>query len=177
MKLFALVLGALMSIPQITTLPSTVSYAQLGGDKVDFAPIVDPSTDTPAAVNNAVKLLSAQLSRTSIRARVRFEVVAPDEFTTLSFQSVWGISPEPTYALTNTPNTNSYLVTFPASVTVNGISIPVNLDSAQVSTNKIGYVVSAEKVAPNQFVVQFREAQDNANTFTNAGYFVELWVM
>jgi len=167
-----------MSIPKIPTLPAAVSYAQLGGEKQDYQPIVDPTTDTPAAVNNAVKLLSAQSSRVVPRAWVAFGALPGDDPFVDDSETVWDAPPSPTPPNIQRvgPGQGNYSITFPASVTVDGVVIPLNLRFAIPTTTKPGCTVHAVVASPNQITLKHYEDGAIVTSDPGAGERITLMV-
>jgi hypothetical protein len=156
MKLLPLFIGALMAGLILTPLPGVASYAELGGSLEDYQPVVDARTDLPAKAGNTTRLLAAQMSRTTPLAYVTFGAVSGDPPTLGNWVAVWGLSPAPTVDRIE-PAPGEYLVTFPASVTVEGVNVSLNLKFAIVSWTKIGWMATAKVLSPNTVQVKFKQ--------------------
>lgn len=159
LRLLFLVLmaGSFSTLP----LPASASFNSLGGAKENYSPAIDPRTDTTAEQSNAVKLLTAQMSRTAVRALVAFECDAsPADPELLKFRSVWGVSPAPTIARVP-PSDGHYRITFPSSVTIEGQNVGVNMEFAQASITRVDWLAHAEIIAPN--VIDIRTLQSGGS--------------
>lgn len=156
LKILPLLIGALMAGDLLTPLPGEISYATLGGSLEDYQPVIDPRTDLPAKAGNTMRLLASQTSRTTPRAFVTFGAVSGDPPTITDWIAVWGPAPAPTIARIE-PAAGEYLITFPSSVTVEGVSIALNIRFAMLSWTKIGWMASAKVLSPTTVQVKFKQ--------------------
>lgn len=131
-------------------LPEVQSYDGLGGDIIDYAAVVDPETDLPAEASNETRADVAAMTRMIGRAFVSFdnggEVSIHD--------AVWGNSDavKPVVAVLSA---GRYTITWPSSVTdARATSHPVNLRVGLPSLVDVAYIATAERTAPNVFLVQ-----------------------
>lgn len=131
-----------MALPDIST------YDAAGGEKADYQPPEDPTTDRAAAEVDDVFADVTQGTRTAIRAYVAF-TVSGSTCTVVEHEAVWGhdVSVKPTVAYSAT---GSYVATFPAIVTdARGISHNVNFRRGWVNVEQTGYSGEAKKLTPN----------------------------
>lgn len=99
-------------------LPGKMSYAEVGGTKVDYAPVVDPTTDRSAAEINNAFASAAALTRTSIRFWARFATDNSGDgylAEANSWDSVWKTN-SPSNPIIAHPSTGKYTVTLPTIV-------------------------------------------------------------
>lgn len=144
-------MGALMAGDLLTPLPGEISYATLGGSLEDYQPVIDPRTDLPAKAGNTTRLLAAQTTRCVPRAWLTFSSGSvPDQPEIDDFESVWGAVPAPVITRNLAAiNGGEYWVTFPASVTVEGKNVALNLRFVMAHLITQGMEVHAEITAPN----------------------------
>jgi hypothetical protein len=154
--LIAFLIGALMAGEILSPLPAVSSFASLGGALENYAPVADPRTDLDAKAGNTARLLVAQMTRTTPLAYVTFGAVSGDPPTLGNWVAVWGLSPAPTVDRIE-PAPGEYLITFPASVTVEGVNVSLNLKFAMVSWTKIGWMATAKVLSPNTVQVKFKQ--------------------
>ena len=116
------------------TLPDKDDIDSYGGEKSDYAPIEDPTTDTSADEFNALKCSVAMGSRTAVRAWVRFTTHATTPGL-VAHDAVWGnsVAVQPTIARSGA---GVFTVTWPTTVDDElGESHSLNLQAALVTVN------------------------------------------
>jgi len=132
-------------------LPNAQTYEGLGGELVDLAPVVDPTTDLPAEAMNELRSDAAAMTRTAARAVVVFTAGAVPAVT--MHDAVWGNTPgvKPTVVRSMA---GVYVVTWPASVTdARGVSRGVALRAGLAGSGTAGWIPTAAKTASNAFTV------------------------
>ena len=115
------------------SLPDSISFSGVGGNKLEYSAVVDTSTDRSAAEVNTAFACAAAISRTTIRAWVKFNTDDAEVVTVTAWDAVWKefITTPPTVTL---ENDGKYLVTFPATVLdEQGVSHSVNLNAGWVN--------------------------------------------
>ena len=95
-------------------LPDKDDIDTYGGEKSDYAPIEDPTTDTAASEFNSLKCSVAMGSRTAVRAWVKFTTHATTPVL-VSHDAVWGNSVSVAPTVTRT-GAGIFVVTWPAYV-------------------------------------------------------------
>jgi hypothetical protein len=99
----------------MSLLPEIVSYSELGGTKSDYSPVVDSSTDRSAAEINKAFAAVSQLSRTSIRAWVKFHVSDTEVTTLTAWEAVWKSDSATVPVVTGA--SGNWTITWPTTVT------------------------------------------------------------
>ena len=131
-------------------LPEVQSYDGLGGDINDYAPVVDPTTDLPAEASNETRVDVAAMTRMIGRAFVSFDSGGEVSL----HDAVWGnsVAVKP---VVDVLSAGRYQITWPSSITdARGASRPVNLRIGVPSLVDSAYVPTAQRTAPNVFLVQ-----------------------
>lgn len=140
------------------SLPSTDSFDQLGGKKINYSQIVDPNTDVDGAQFSQMTFDVAAMTATATRCWVKFTGHATTPIL-VAHNSVWGNTAPVTPIIART-GTGTYTITFP--VTVNdGLgqptsSIGVNLRAPWLSVDSLLFANSARVTvtSPNVLTVQ-----------------------
>lgn len=111
------------------SLPNKNSYSNLGGTLVDYSAPTDFTTDLPASCDDEARSDVAAMTRTAIRAWVRFSVISGVcTVDSNGWDGVYGVSvssykPSIAYGTVGT-----YNVTFPSTVVdARGIAYALNL--------------------------------------------------
>lgn len=130
------------------TLPNSATYPTYGGEKADYSPVADPTTDLSAAQLNEARSDVAAMTRMIPRAYVAFSY-ATGVVTVADNDSVWGNATPPTVARTAT---GTFLITWPASIVdARGNTQTVNLRRGDGNVEAANYSVSAVYTSPNSF--------------------------
>jgi hypothetical protein len=95
------------------TAPDIDSLATYGGEKEDYSPVEDPTTDRAAADANQAYATVAALTHTAPRAILRFTGAATP--TLVSHDSMWGNAFADSPTIVNGA-TGIYTITWPATV-------------------------------------------------------------
>lgn len=113
------------------SLPNKNSYSNLGGELKNYHPITDPTTDLDANATDDTRSDIAAMTRTSVRAWVRFNVhqlfVGHFSLILNAWDAVYGNDPsnQPVLAYVDFGN---YTVTFPSTVVDSlGVTRSLNL--------------------------------------------------
>jgi len=178
LKLLPLLIGAFMAGEILTPLPADSSFAGLGGALENYAPVVDPRTDLDAKAGNTTRLLAAQMTRCLPRAWLTFSSgSSPAQPAIDDFESVWGAVPEPVITRNLAAiNGGEYWVTFPASVTVEGKTVALNLRFAMATIMKADAEVHAKITAPNIVNVKTKVIGGSGTSDAGAGELITLMV-
>lgn len=141
------------------TLPAKDDLASLGGTLTDYGvSVTDPTTDLSAAASNQFRADVAMMSRTAVRAWVRFSGHATTP-TIVASDAVWGATP-PTVAHAAT---GTYTVTWPATVSdALGVTQAVNFGCVVECAVDSQFLASAQAVLTSANVV-------TVYTFNSAG--------
>lgn len=102
----------------MSLLPGKYTYSDVGGEKVDYAPIVDPTTDRSSDEVNTVFAASAQMSRTALRFYARFSTNNVGDgylAEANSWDAVWKGKTGTNPIIANTA-TGTYTVTLPETI-------------------------------------------------------------
>ena len=142
------------------SLPNKNSYANLGGELVDYSPATDPTTDLSAVAMDETRVDVAAMTRTIIRAWVRFSVISGVcTVDTAGWDGVYGVS-TPSYKPTIVhTGTGIYTVTFPATVVdARGNSYALNLQDGWCNFKSTSgfygyYSAHANVTGPNTVIV------------------------
>ena len=137
------------------SLPESLSFNELGGEKLDYSTVVDSSTDRSADEVNKVFCNVAQMSRLSPRVwcNISINITGPTA-TLTNWDAVWKAS-SPTPPTLTYVTTGTWTLTFPTSVYDEMLnSHYVNLrgawtSSTAVATNSLasfGTVISSANV-------------------------------
>jgi uncharacterized membrane protein len=123
--------------------PESLSYSDLGGTKQEYSYVVDTSTDRSADEVNLAFAATAAMTRTSIRAWVKFSIDGAGAPTVTAWDASWkgGTITPPIISYEESGN---YLVTFPATVLdEQGASHAVNLLAcwATLQSNTAGLTI------------------------------------
>ena len=147
------------------TLPDIDTLATFGGQLNDYSPVVDPTTDRPAAGTNQAYSSIAMVTHTAPRAWCRFVTSAttPALATNNGHDAMWGSSSgvKPTLLRNSIGN---YSVTWPLTVTDEmGVSHTVNLRAVKVSSEgpTNGFITAT--VSGNIVTVLTFSASNSAN--------------
>ncbi len=139
-------------VPDILTLIN-----DLGGTMVDYEPVIDPTTDMPAAFGNALNCSVAMMSHTAPRALARVTTGAnTGAMVLVSADAMWGNTVPPTPAFVSL---GTFTLTYPA--TVNDEIVPPN-----AHTLNFRYAFANHRSAAAFFVVQAKVTSANVITFT-----------
>jgi hypothetical protein len=144
------------------TLPDVDDLSALGGALNDASPVVDPTTDMPAAAGNVAMADIAAATHTATRAWTRFTLspgaVASATPVLVSHDSNWGSSPgvAPTFTRTSA---GLYTVTWPATVVdqipngapgfVSSHTLNIRSAWAGVQTGTVAFVTLAQPTSAN----------------------------
>lgn len=129
-------------------LPSINSYQNLGGELVDYAPSIDPTTDLPATCDNDTRSDVSAMTRICNRAFVNATVTVVNDH-----DATWGggIGVLPTIL---NGSAGTFAITWPATVQdARGNSWALNFRHAMACCEDAGYSASAIKTGPNTATV------------------------
>lgn len=153
--------------------PESLSYNDLGGTKTEYSAVVDTSTDRSAEEVNLAFAATAALTRTSIRAFVKFSINESGRPTIVAWDAVWK------GATTTPPNISyeelgNYLVTFSSTVSdEQGGTHAVNFNAcwATLQSNipglTIGYILEPRILTANSVSIWITDGPGSggANVF------------
>jgi len=95
-------------------LPNIASYSTYGGEKQNYSPVVDPTTDLDAGEDNEARSDVACLTVMSPRAYVAFTYTSGTGVTVVESNAVWGNTTPPTVTRTGT---GVFTITWPTTIT------------------------------------------------------------
>lgn len=130
-------------------LPEKQSYAALAGNLADYEVVEDPTTDLSAEAGNELRCDVAQMTRTAIRAWVKFQYVS-SAVVLLDWDANWKVG-TPTPPIVNRASTGIYGIEWPVSVTdERGITRNLNLLTGWGNIQKNACSTAVAIDAPNE---------------------------
>ncbi len=142
-------------------LPSPASYDTYGGEKVDYQPAEDPTTDRSADQEDEAFADLSAATRMVARAYVAFTTNGTT-CTVTDSDAVWGNGTPPTVSRTGA---GAYTVTWPVTVTdARGNSRGVNLRRGHGNNEDAGYSMAVARSSPNVFAVTVTKISTAAAT-------------
>lgn len=157
------------------SLPAKNSFANLGGDLVDYSPATDPTTDLPASCDDETRSDVADMTRTAIRAWFSLQVISavcsiPNSGYDATYGNAGPYKPVATYV-----SPGIYTVVLPASIVDNlGVTRYINLQAGWANysstDNTYGYYDTKVRITgPNTLTVYLWDPQGPTNTDPVAG--------
>lgn len=151
-------------------LPEKNDYNSLGGEKTDYSPVADPSTDLSAEELNETRVDVAAMTQTAIRAWCGFTVTQDGYFTPeignteQDYGAVYGRASlyKPSVLRNSQGN---YTVTFPSAITdARGNSKSLNIQCCFGNSESIAQSVSAKRESANTVRVAVFDITDGSYT-------------
>lgn len=156
-------------------LPNPASYDTYGGEKVDYQPAEDPTTDRSADQEDEAFADVSAMTRMVARAYVAFTTNGTT-CTVIDSDAVWGGSSSPAPLSITRTGAGAYTITWPASITdARGNTQNVSLRRGLGNTEAAGFAMAVARSAPNVFTAAVRTLDTNTATDPSGVMIVVVW--
>jgi hypothetical protein len=155
-------------------LPEKLSFEEVGGEKTDYAAVVDTSTDRSAEEINAAFCAIAETTRTAPRAFVRFTGHATTPVM-VAWEAMWKGATSTTPTLSRA-TTGVYNVTFPSTVDdERGESHSLVLRGAHASLEGGTFGFITATISSNVVTVRLANTAGTANDFAGTTFLLVVY--